>query len=191
MANTTRVRAIMGELNRAAEEYVEARGHFEAIRVQFAAAKEKFAGIRKLAAEMLPGTEWHQWQEDHRDLALCGLGIGDAILNVLSQKAYNAAFDNITSKGKTKYAPMMFLEEIVEEVENGGFEFDTATPRKEVSAALINLKGVAKLANGRYQSADHAEILQNMKNALGPAIVEAQEEEEQMARQEQEEEVPF
>ena len=61
-------------------------------------------------------------------------------------------------KGKHKYEPSMFLSGITKTLENGGYDFQSSAPQREVNAALINLGGVLKTKYG-YQAADADETL--------------------------------
>jgi len=156
MAN--RIQAILSELERSRREYVEAKEQLDTARAIFETAREKFATVKRLASEMLPWIEWYEWEQQHQDVALAGMPIGEAILSILRTKTAEAAF-TCAANPEAKFDPDMILDEIVEALESRGFEFRSATPGREVNAALINLEGVKKGRLGAYRAADADETL--------------------------------
>ncbi len=82
-----RVRAILDELNRAASEYVENHKTYQEARVHFRAARERFASVKRIAAEMLSFTDWYDWQERHGNVRYAAMTIGEAVREVLREKA--------------------------------------------------------------------------------------------------------
>lgn len=172
VANTGRVRALITELDKLAKEYVAARDEFEASRQVFEAAKEKLVAVRKVAPEVL-GLDWHGWVNRHPEVKLVGLDVGSAILAVLESKAYRSAVERVRSlqdpnaEEKT-YDPSLQPSEITDALDAQGFEFRTGTPRREVHAALLNLKGIMKVERPwgqEYQVEKHAEIYRSMRQA--------------------------
>jgi hypothetical protein len=143
----TRIKAIYTELEKSSIEYLAAKQKFEASRVEFAAAQERFTGIRRLASEMLTTRDWWMWVAKHPSIQYVGMTIGDAILRVLENRAYESAFKHAQNP-QNVFLPVMTMNQLVETLEVGGFEFQTTTPLREVNAALINLKGVTKTPRG-------------------------------------------
>ena len=119
--------------------------------------RERFARTKELAAAMM-GAAWYQWQATHPDVAFTGTQIGDAILNVLAKRAVDAAYQFAREETK-QYFAAMGLDQIVEAMESGGFEFNSATPGREVNAALINLARVNKPSAGTYTIVEADEVL--------------------------------
>ena len=50
---SARIKAILDELDRVAAEYAEAQREWESACVRFQAARERFAGIKRIASDML------------------------------------------------------------------------------------------------------------------------------------------
>ncbi len=179
MATPGRVKAITAELEKTAREYTEAKESFEQERVEFEAAREKFAGVRRLASEMLTSQDWHIWRQNHESVKFAAMPIGEAIIEVLRDYAYGAAVDFLTSSDNQddqEFSPNLTTEKIVETLEAGGFEFRTTSPLREVNAALIKLDGVTKLELGGYQVANTGEILEMMRSFIAEEPVEEPEE---------------
>jgi len=160
MASPIRLAAIYRELESALDEYREAKEQFVAARVRYQSAKEKFAGIRKLAADMLPRKDWLDWQDKHPAVEFMGMPIGDAIVGALINKAIETASDAV--QNKTEFRPHMFIDEIVAALEQGGFEFRGLTPRREINAALLKLDGVTKW-KGAYKATEADEIFRKFE----------------------------
>ncbi len=161
MATTrnARIAATLEELNAAAAEYNEAKRLYDVARVRYELAREKFAKIKELAVPMIGGGDaWWQWESDHEDLKYVGTQLGDAIILVLRSYAMDVA-DAFDPKGELKYDPALFLEGITQRLEDGGYDFKSSTPQREVNAALINLGGVNKEGFGRYKIADSDGVL--------------------------------
>ena len=154
---SVRIQTVHAELESAVAEYRSAKVVFERARVQFEIKRERFARTKELAATMM-GSAWYQWQVTHPDVAYTGIQIGDAILGVLANQAVRAAYQ--FAKGETKqYFAAMGLDQIVQTMESGGFEFNSATPGREVNAALINLARVNKPSPGTYVIAEADDLL--------------------------------
>ncbi len=158
-----RVIAMRQELNKRGAEFRDARERFEATRVSFEAARETLTGIRRLASKVLSDADCWVWKEQNPDIAYVGLSLGDAILRVLTNSAFSSAVVHHRTDGKTLYDPSMTLEDIVAELENGGFEFRTSGPLREVNAALIHLKDKEKHGE-RYRSSAAPKILDAAKS---------------------------
>lgn len=159
-----RIQAILGELNRAAMDYIYAKASYETTRVTFEAAREKFAGVKRLASEMLTSMDWYMWRQEHPNAMYAAMPIGEAILEVLDNHTYAVAFA-YAEGGADKFRPFMSMEKIVEALESGGFEFRSTSPLREVNAALINLAGVTKTSSG-YQRDDAEETLKFAQGLL-------------------------
>ena len=117
MANPSRARALLMELDRLAKEYIAARDEYESTRQTFDVAKERLISVRKRAPEVLGGVDWFEWTQKHAEVKLVGLEIGDAILAVLQEKAYSAVRDVITGlqkdpPEKRPYSPSLAAFEI-------------------------------------------------------------------------------
>lgn len=157
----TRVQAIQHELDTDADNYTHAKSSFDISRVHFEAARDRLAGTKRLASEILDPYEWYTWREEHPHVKYAGTVIGEAILDVLVDYAYGKAFDFLDSTSPT-YDPSLTLEEITEALESGGFDFRSSTPAREVNAALIHLTGKVKSARG-YATADAEAIMESAR----------------------------
>lgn len=166
MNNTIRVQTVVAELDRAAQEYVTAKANLERARIAFEMARTKFTGIRQLAAQMLAGRDWGEWQRNHLGIRFAGMPPGDAIVFVLRSHAYTQAMSHFSSSGKLKFSPSMPLANIVSTLEQGGFEFRSSAPLREVNAALVNLKNVTKLESGRYEAADAKDLFEMVRKSV-------------------------
>ena len=167
-----RAAAMVDELNKAVEEYEAALAEFEIFRQRYEAAKEKFIGVRRLAADVMPASDMYDWEHEHPDIQMVGLDIKDAILTILRRHAVDSADTAITSKDKTEYNPTMFTTSIYDALDRYGFAFRTGTPRREVHAALLHLKGVTKVGTMRYAIEDADDIYKNMVEAYGGHVEE-------------------
>lgn len=141
-ATPERIKVILAELETTSNEYTVAIRNLQRARGQFEAAREKFTGIRRLASEMLTSYDWYRWREAHPGVRYAGMSIGEAILEALEEVAYTSAFNHVVHQ--REFSPDMTMDTLVPMLESGGFEFQTATPLRELNAALINLKGVEK-----------------------------------------------
>lgn len=152
-----RIKAIYEELEKTSTEYIATRQKFERIRVEYEAARERFAGVRRLASEMLTTRDSWFWKSKHPNIHYVGMTIGDAIVRVLEDRAYDSAFEHARNP-KHVFLPVMSIHQLLGTLESGGFEFQTTAPLREVNAALINLKGVSKTARG-FKVSDAEQIL--------------------------------
>jgi hypothetical protein len=107
-------------------------------RVHFEAARDRLASTKNLAAEIMDFPDWYNWRYTHTDVKYAAMQIGEAILEVLRDYAWSRAVAFITGEIKG-YKPYKVLGEITKALEEGGFDFRTSTPQREVNAALINL----------------------------------------------------
>jgi hypothetical protein len=155
--------AIIAELGHAASEYRRVLRDFEVARQRLEVAKEKFNGVRRIALDVLPSREYSEWQHNNEDIWLIGMEIGEAIRQALHERAATAAMDALDSKGDKPYDPWMTSPEIVDALSARGFEFRTATPRREVHAALLHLRGIKKTTYGRFALRDADAIYSDMK----------------------------
>jgi hypothetical protein len=160
MSETSRIQTIKAELDKSRDEYIQLKDKFEEFRVKYETAREKFTKVVELAGEMLPYTDWFGWLMQNVDLRFVGLSIGDAIIAVLKGNAYQAAQKAVNEN--KPFAPAMNLSTIAQELENGGFAFQSSTPRREVNAALINLKGITRIEQGAFQIETADEIMQEV-----------------------------
>ena len=177
MSQSPRFRAIYIELEKGMNEYLAAKEKFETARVEFEAAREKSGGVRRLAEQMLPEEDFSICEFRHDKVQYVGSAIGDAILTALRRQAVGYAYER-----EEICSPAMDLDEITSALEAGGFEFRAASARREVNAALINLKGITKIEDHEtgypgYQldSETGGELMQKAKER---ADREAEEEEE-------------
>ena len=159
-----RVKAILDELKRVVFDYTAARSDYEAARVHFEAARERLASIKKIASQVLSYDDWYRWQFSNPTVQYAGMSIGDAISHALDNRAYQCAADVVHATAG-EFDPAMTLEQIVEELEGGGFEFRTPTPRREVNAALMKLDGIKTLKTEdggpvRYVTEEAEDILE-------------------------------
>lgn len=162
-----RVKAILDELDRAANEYVENHKRIQEAQVHFKAARERFASVKRIAADMLSFGDWFDWQDRHGNVRYAAMTLGDAIREALRDRAFAAASDATHSEtpvspvvAMAAFAPTMTADEIVVALETGGFEFKGA-PRRQIHAALLQLDFVTKNEDrGEYAIEDAEEILQ-------------------------------
>src|SRR5204863_5288489 len=119
-----RIKAILTELDRVSAEYVETQKQYEAARVHFMAARERFASIKRIAADMLAWGDWYDWQEEHSNVRYAAMTIGEAIREGLRVRAFDAAAAaGQSADPKAKFQPGMTLDDIVDALTSGGFEF--------------------------------------------------------------------
>jgi hypothetical protein len=169
-----RVRAILDELDRAAAEYVETHKTLQAARVHFTAARERFASVKRIASDILSFADRYDWDERHGNVRYAAMTIGEAVREVLRDRAFAAAGQAIHSDSDpaARFSPGMTLEQIVDALETGNFEFKGA-PRRETNAALIRLDGVTKdEETDEYAIEDAGEILQMFVAEHAPAAPE-------------------
>src|SRR6266849_4882693 len=158
-----RIKAIQLQLDRAALEYTDAQKEFEVARINFQAARERFAGIKRMAHDALGHGAWFDWQDEHENVRYAAMPIGEAIRQALTNNAFESA-EEATENPTRKFSPGMAIEEIAEVLESGGFEFQTTGHLREVNAALMRLKGTKRnKTTGDYEAADAAEILEIVK----------------------------
>ena len=163
----TRVRVIEQELNRGAAEYLEARDIYVQVRTRFEAICMKFGGVRELAAQVMGHGDFVGWLCDHEEVQFVGTPIGEAIYSVLYSHAEQCAQDALGSDdNENTYVPFMDLDGIVEALEAGGFEFKSATPRREVNAALMQLKKVKSRSTGFYEVENAEQIFEGFSGTM-------------------------
>ena len=85
-----------------------------------------------------------------------GMTLSDAVAHVLDAKAADAARETAWSwlesgSEPRDFAPWMSAEDIVAELQRGGFQFGSEVPLHEVDSALVNLRGVEK-QGGLYKT---------------------------------------
>jgi hypothetical protein len=161
-----RVETMKAQLDLVSAEYLEAKEQFDVARVNYEVAREKFSGVRRLAMSVQSNNDWYKWRHDHQGVQYSGLRLGEAIADVLENRAYEAAAEYWKIKATdepARYFPLLSLERIQENLERGGFEFRTATPLREVNAALINAPAetIKKEKHG-FLAARADEILKEM-----------------------------
>lgn len=172
MSNTMRVQTVIAELDRAALEYVTAKNNFERARIAFEVAKTKFAGIRQLATHMLSPQDWAAWHQRNQGIRFAAISTGDAVMIVLRSHAYNQALAHFNSGGKHKFAPAMPLQAIATTLEQGGFDFQSSAPLREINAALINLQNVTKTESGLYEASDAQSLFEMVRKSKEGATTE-------------------
>jgi hypothetical protein len=155
-AGPARMQAILAELDRVAAEYTRCRADRDAANVRFEAARDHLASVKRIANNILGGDEWWTWAIQNPNVMFAGMPIGEAIRDALSFHAVDCAFE---SRGnRAAYDPALAMEQLYEALEEGGFEFASNAPRREVNAALMKQDGVKKLDDGRYEAADAADV---------------------------------
>jgi hypothetical protein len=159
-----RLQAIREELERAAGDYIAAKKLFARAQVEFEAAREKFAGVRQLASDMMTGRDWYTWRDEHAGVRYACMPLGEAIADLLRDYAYDQAERHVAGKAD-QFRPYMALSEIAAELEAGGYDFKTTTPMREVNAALIRLSEAVRSSSwaNRYAHKDAPEILEQTK----------------------------
>lgn len=165
MSNTIRAQTVLAELDRAAMDYVDAKKNFERARIAFEMARTKFTGIRQLAGQMLLPQDWVAWHQRHLGVRFAAMPTGDAIITVLRSHAYSQATVHFNSNGKQKFAPAMSLQAIATTLEQGGFEFQSSAPLREINAALINLQNVTKTESGLYETNDAQSLFEMVRKS--------------------------
>lgn len=158
-----RAAAFLYELDQAADAYREVLREFEGVRQRFEIAKERLSGIQRRALDILPRRDWANWQYHNEDLWAIGEDIGEAILTTLRGHAVDAAMKALDSDGVVAWDPTATTEQIVASLDEHGFEFRTGTPRREVHAALLRLKGITKTKDGRFAHGEAREIFASMQ----------------------------
>jgi hypothetical protein len=151
--SAVREAAIIDELNSAAQNYRERRAAFEIERQRYEASLQSFIAVRRLADEVLPGVDYLTWENENPDVAMVGMDVGAAILAVLRTRAYQSAHE-AAQDPKVSYRPRMSSWEISRVLDEQGFPFKTSTPRREVHAALLHLKGVKRDMGGGRRTQD-------------------------------------
>jgi len=150
--------AVYDEVDKAHADYLEAKAAYIEAQVRYESARERFSGLCRLAAEMLPTGAWSQWQDRHPEIRFFGMVIGDSIVKILDGHAFEMAWNFAYGKSK-EFRPHLSADEIQTRLEEGGFEFKGATPLREVNGALMKLEGATK-EQGRYRAADANETLE-------------------------------
>jgi len=156
---------ILVEFHQSVKEYVEVKQEFDKIRAKLGTKWEKLKAVKSLLADCLPGTELTKIDVYYPNIRFVAMPIGDAIKATLQRHAFVSAKNHIQNP-LTPYKPALGLEEIYRILDAGGFEFQSATPRREINAALMRLQGVEPLENGRYQIADPKGKFEIMKGVL-------------------------
>ena len=157
-----RIQAIKDELESAAREYEVARDAFEKARVHFQVASERLASTKELASLAMDSLDWYRWRKEHFTVRYAANQIGPAIAEVLVDRAFFAASGYVTGEDPS-YSPEITQERIISDLDQGGFEFRSPTPGREVNAALIKMKGRTKMGESLYQAEDAEAILEAAK----------------------------
>ena len=153
-----RTQAIQAELDAAAAQYVQAREDFQEAQIVFEAAREKLASLKRLAVSVMSAYELVEWQKRHLNVSFVGSTIGEAIVSVLEQAAWMQAW-KVAQGEDDVYTPKVAKESLVIVLEQGGFDFRTSTPGREVHAALIRLEGATEQGEGIYIATNAEDIL--------------------------------
>jgi hypothetical protein len=160
---STRTKTIVDELNNAAKEFRDALEILKNAQVTVDMRRERLSALQRVASGMLTGDMWKWWQENNKRVRYVGMLIGPAIAEVLRGRAYESA--TRVSQGMVfpgtppTFNASLSMDEIVQELDHGGFEFKTSYPMREVNAALMKLAGVKKRPDGRFEHADATNIL--------------------------------
>lgn len=157
-----RLQVILEELDRDFNTYQAAKEQLETARTRLEIARQRFVATKTLASEAA-GIQWYAWLRQHPQLRYFGTPIGDAILNILELRCYISGANFVQGEA-SRYLPQMTITQIADELEQGGFEFTSTAPAREVNAALINLKGVEKIGT-TYRFERAQEILNELKEA--------------------------
>lgn len=152
----SRLQAILKELESDAVHYVDAKSEFDIARVHFEVARDRLAATKKNAVEIMDWEQWFTWRRSHASVRFAASPIGEAIQELLRDYAYDRAIAYVRGDVEV-YSPFRGLSQITDELEQGGFDFRTSTPRREVNGALINLD-VLKFT-GLYAASDKNEFL--------------------------------
>lgn len=169
-----RVKAILEELNAAANDYIQSKDWFQEYQVRFEAAREKLAGILQLAATMMPAYDLFEWQKNNTNVKYVGMSIGDSIIVTLQSRAYDVAVRHVRKKTEI-FFPWTTKDGIVTELESGGFDFRSTAPLREVHAALIHLDGVTEDASkSLYKATNADELLERVRTHTEPEEEEAE-----------------
>jgi hypothetical protein len=169
---------MLEELHTAGDEYGLGREQFETSKIRFDAARERFAGVRRLAATVLSPADWWMWRTAHRNVRYAGLKIGEAIVRALEDYAFDAALRHLSAGAP--FDPAMTREEIAATLEEGGFEFRSSAVLREVNAALIHLPNIHRRGKNRYEPKGADKILEVARPIS-----------EEMKREEKRDGVPF
>jgi hypothetical protein len=146
------MRAVWADLERDVKEFAEAKWQYEQARYQLAVARERFAATKRVANGVMTFHDWDLWQERHPEVKYTGMAIGEAIESMLHDKAFKEAI--AFAKGeRDKFIPGVRRDDLIIDLERGGFEFKTITPLREIHAALIHLKHVKEGGHG-YEHVD-------------------------------------
>lgn len=163
-ADPSRIRAIKAELEKCANEYQGAKEQLDKAEIEYEAVREKFRYVRKRASELMSDAEWYGWRLAHTHVLYAGTPMGEAIEELLWSYAWDTAVTAIQSTGDIVFEPAKSLQEIYKDLDNGGFEFRSASPLREINAALMQLKTIVKLPTDKYQRADADEIFKNVRS---------------------------
>ena len=160
-----RAAAFISELNQAADAYRDVLREYEGVRQRFEIARERLRAMQRRASDILPRRDWADWEYHNEDLWAIGTEIGEAILISLRGHAVDAAMKSLDldSKGVVEWDPTATTEQIMAALDEHGFEFKTGTPKREVHAALLRLKGVSKTKDGRFAHGEAREIYASMQ----------------------------
>lgn len=159
---SARIQAILEQLDSAADEYIGARAQIEKARINFELAREKLTLVKRVALEAMDISELAGWTVRHESVQYAGSSIGDAITEVLTAAARQATFAFMNKKAD-RFDPVLSLEQIEERLEQGGFEFRSVTPKREINAALLKLDSASKVDDGRgYKFGDAWDVLESI-----------------------------
>ena len=171
-----RIAAIWSELDQSAQALERAKADHQRAFVKYEAAREKFRLVRQLAVPMMTGLDWAMWQQGHPGVKYAAIDLAAAILEVLRLQAY-AASNTVVYKPDNlpkppEYNPWLGLENITLQLEEGGFDFRTTAPLREVNAALLNMEGRDKHPTkpGEYAIANARLILDFVKGVAERGI---------------------
>jgi exonuclease VII small subunit len=164
MKKSPRLQSIEKELERAEAEYATAKEVYADARVRLEAAIEGLAGARRIAVGGMHPFDLLTRGLIKPDFRFVGMNLKDAIVNVLQKKAWIAATEAL--KSNIEFDPCMDVYEMGDELEEGGFDFRTSSPSREINAALMQLKGITKLEDGSYHIENAQDVLQQAATAI-------------------------
>lgn len=140
------------ELKDSASALSEAQGNLEAAQAIYDLSFQRFKAARDYLAKELSGNDPKSFPQavslfmllyhDLRKYAHTACGLGAAIEVILEHEV----------QGR-----QLALVEIIHHLKEGGFQFNTASPRRETNAALLKLKGIETDKAGSYWIEDTEE----------------------------------
>ena len=135
--------AILNKVESAIEEYKAALAAYEVARLEFTLARERYVRTKELAFAMMTLQEKWEWSQAHPELQFMRGSVGEAIDSVIFNACIRQCMAFVAGKAES-YVPRFSVDQLVDALRRGGFEFKSATPGREVNAALMRLKDIEK-----------------------------------------------